>query len=49
MGLTFVVDRCDTVTLSLLNRQIVGCDVVHDADKTIAAVPWKSLVFPRFD
>jgi hypothetical protein len=49
MGLTFVVDRCDTVTLSLANRQIVGCDLVHDGDKTIAVVPWKPLVFPSFD
>jgi hypothetical protein len=49
MGLTFVLDRCDGVALSLANGQILSCDVVHNGDKTIAAVPWKRLVFPAFD
>jgi len=49
IGLTFVLERCEVVTLSLASRQIVNCDVVHHGDKTIAAVPWKPLVFPDFD
>lgn len=49
MGLTFILDRCDTVALSLVNRHLVTCDVVHDAGKTIATVPWKPLVFPTFN
>jgi len=48
IGLTFVLERCDDVMLSLPNSQIVSCHVVHDGDKTLAAVPWKPLVFPDF-
>ena len=49
MGLTFVLDRCDSVTVSLADGQAVTCDAVHDADKTIASVPWRPLVFPDLD
>ncbi len=49
IGLTFVLDRSEVVTVSLASGQIVSCDVVHDGDKTIAAVPWRPLVFPDFD
>lgn len=49
IGLTFVVERCEVVTLSLASGQIVNCDVVHRGDKTIAAVPWKPLLLPDFD
>jgi hypothetical protein len=47
MGLTFVLDRCEIVTLSLAaSGETVSCDVVHDGDRTSAVVPWKSLLFP---
>ncbi len=49
IGLTFVLERCEVVTLSLASRQIVNCDVVHHGNKTTAVVPWKPLVFPDFD
>jgi hypothetical protein len=49
IGLTFVLERCEVVTLSSGSGQIIGCDVFHNGDKTIASVPWKPLVFPDFD
>jgi hypothetical protein len=48
IGLTFVLDRCEDVTLSLAGRQIVNCDVAHEGNSTIATVPWTPLVFPDF-
>jgi hypothetical protein len=49
IGLTFVLERCEAVMLSLASHRIVDCHVVHHGDKTIAFVPWKPLVFPDFD
>jgi hypothetical protein len=46
MGLTFVLDRCEGVTLGLASGQILSCDVLHDGAKTIVTVPWRPLVFP---
>jgi hypothetical protein len=49
IGLTFVVDRCDAVTLVLGRDQLVSGTVVHHGDTTMASVPWKPLVFPGLD
>jgi len=41
------LDRCELVTLSLAGSdETATCDVVHEGDRTIAAVPWRPLVFP---
>jgi hypothetical protein len=48
IGLTFVLDRCDVVTVSLASGRVVTCNAVHNGDKTIASVPWRPLVFPDF-
>jgi hypothetical protein len=49
IGLTFVVDRCEVVTLSLAENEIIDCSVVHAEGKTMATVPWTPLVFPDLD
>lgn len=46
IGLTFVVNRCDRVEVSLRNGLALECDIVHDGPRTIACVRWRSLIFP---
>ncbi len=47
MGLTFVVDRCGSVTISVAGDQMARCELVHRGETTIASVPWKPLAFPH--
>jgi hypothetical protein len=49
MGITFVLDSCESVALSLASGHILRCDVFHDGNKTIAAIPWRPLAFPDLD
>jgi len=45
IGLTFLMDRCNRVTVCLPDGTTLNCDVVHTLDTTTASVPWKPLVF----
>jgi hypothetical protein len=44
IGLTFVVNHCDRVSVCLPDGKTAGCDIVRTADMTIASVPWRPLV-----
>jgi hypothetical protein len=46
IGLTFVMNRCDTVEVSLRGGLPLDCDIVHDGPRTIASVRWRRLTFP---
>jgi hypothetical protein len=46
IGLTFVMNRCDTVEVSLRGGLPLDCDIVHDGPRTIACVRWRRLTFP---
>jgi hypothetical protein len=46
IGLTFVMNRCDTVEVSLRTGLPLDCDIVHDGPRTIACVRWRRLTFP---
>jgi hypothetical protein len=48
MGLTFVVNRCDMVEVSLRSGPPLDCDIVHDGPRTIACVRWRRLTFPDY-
>ena len=46
IGLTFMMNRCDTVEISIRNGLPLECDIVHDGARTIACVRWPRLTFP---
>jgi hypothetical protein len=46
IGLTFVMNRCDTVEVSLRGGLPLDCNIVHDGPRTIACVRWRRLTFP---
>jgi hypothetical protein len=46
IGLTFVMNRCDMVEVSLRNGLPLDCDILHDGPRTIASVRWHPLTFP---
>jgi hypothetical protein len=46
IGLTFVMNRCDMVEVSLRGGRPLDCDIVHDGPRTIACVRWPRLTFP---
>jgi hypothetical protein len=48
IGLTFVMNRCDTVEVSLRHGLSLDCDVIHDGLRTIASVRWRRLTFPDY-
>ena len=47
IGLSFVMNRCDVVEVSLRHGLPLACDIVHDGPRTIASVRWRRLAFPR--
>jgi len=46
IGLTFVMDRCRSVTVALRDGRQLDCDIVHDGPRTLACIRWRSLIFP---
>ena len=46
MGLTFAMNRCDKVNVSLRDGWPLDCDIVHDGPQTVACIRWRALAFP---